>query len=258
MQLKSLGYRADLAFPGLFGEIIDRGAYQVVRTPDIPTFFMGNFLLFADPPASDDFERWRALFRSEFEGIPGVGHEVFGWDSPEGELGETAPFEAAGFAVLQTAIMTTRDAVQPPHCNDEVQIQPASSDADWDDALLCESGFTAAAANPRIAARLASYRQMARNREGAWYNAYLNGHLVGGLGIYRVGRTGVIDSVSTHPEFRRRGVARTEVYHAARHARNNLAIAGLLLGCDEDSAAQRLYEALGFRPVQKQVGLLKV
>lgn len=259
MKLKSLGYRADLAFPGLFGEILDRGDYLAVRTPKLPGFFMGNLLVFPEPPAAGDIERWQQLFRAEFAEIPGIGHEAFGWDSPTGELGATGPFESAGFAVLKTAVMTARTLKQPPHFNPELLVKPAETAADWDAAVLSESNYAPdPAPNPRIAARLASYKGMARANEGYWYGALLEEKPVGGLGIYRVGRTGVIDSLSTHPEFRRRGVARTAVFQAAQHACEHLDIAGLLLGCDEDSPAQRLYEALGFRPVQKQVGLLKV
>ena len=259
MKLKSLGYRADLAFPGLFGEIVDRGDYLAVRTPQLPGFFMGNMLVFAEPPATGNLVGWSQHFKDEFGEIPGVRHETFGWDSPEGELGETGPFEAAGFAVLQTAVMTARDVASPPHFNPAVETIPAASAAHWDDALLCESGYTAASEpNPRIAARLASYKKQTGRGVGAWYGAYLEGRLAGGLGIYKVGRTGVIDSVSTRPELRGRGVARTAVYQAARHALAHLSIEGLLLGCDQDSAAQRLYGQLGFATVQNQVGLLKV
>ena len=38
MEVKSLGYRTDLIFPAFDGEIIDRGAYLVVRTLSNPTF----------------------------------------------------------------------------------------------------------------------------------------------------------------------------------------------------------------------------
>jgi hypothetical protein len=47
MNVKSLGYRTDLIFPTFDGEIIDRGDYLVIRTPKNPTFYWGNFLLFA-------------------------------------------------------------------------------------------------------------------------------------------------------------------------------------------------------------------
>jgi hypothetical protein len=50
MQVTSLGFQTDLALRVLEGaEITDRGDYLVVRTPDNPTFYWGNFLLLARP-----------------------------------------------------------------------------------------------------------------------------------------------------------------------------------------------------------------
>jgi hypothetical protein len=43
-----------LIFPAFEGEIIDRGAYIVVRTPYNPTIYWGNFLLFEKSPAEGD------------------------------------------------------------------------------------------------------------------------------------------------------------------------------------------------------------
>ena len=46
MQVTSLGFRTDLALRVLEGaEVTDRGDYLVVRSPDNPTFYWGNFLL---------------------------------------------------------------------------------------------------------------------------------------------------------------------------------------------------------------------
>ena len=50
-------------FAGVFGEMVDRGEYLIVRTPNLPGFFLDNFLLFANPPGSGDFDRWRERFR---------------------------------------------------------------------------------------------------------------------------------------------------------------------------------------------------
>ena len=51
MQVTSLGFRTDLALRVLEGaEVTDRGDCMVVRSPDNPTFWWGNFLLLAGWP----------------------------------------------------------------------------------------------------------------------------------------------------------------------------------------------------------------
>ena len=50
MRVQSLACQTDLFLAAFDGEIIDRGHYLVIVTPNTPTYFWGNYLLFADPP----------------------------------------------------------------------------------------------------------------------------------------------------------------------------------------------------------------
>ena len=51
MEVRSLGYRTDLMIRALEGsQLADRGDYLVVRTPQNPSYWWGNFLLLSDPP----------------------------------------------------------------------------------------------------------------------------------------------------------------------------------------------------------------
>ena len=65
MEVQSLGYRTDLIFPKFDGQILDRGKYLVILTPTNPTYYWGNFLLFANPPDKGDLENWKAIFSKE-------------------------------------------------------------------------------------------------------------------------------------------------------------------------------------------------
>ena len=51
MHVSSLGFRTDLALLTASGSIVeDRGTHLVVRSPDNPSYFWGNFILLAQPP----------------------------------------------------------------------------------------------------------------------------------------------------------------------------------------------------------------
>ena len=145
MNLKSLGYQMDLAYPDVYGDVIDRGDYIVVRSPHLPGYYWGNFLLFDHPPQVDDVERWRDLFQKEVA-TEGVEHEAFGWDSPTGEWGDIAPFETVGFRRCETVVMRTREIIEPPHLNPTVAVNPATSDEDWEAAAECSAGYTGSTA----------------------------------------------------------------------------------------------------------------
>ena len=68
-------YRVDFEFPGLIEQIEDRGDYVAFRTPSLPGFFWGNYLLFPNPPGPEDYSRWRAAYRAEFGSVEELHHE---------------------------------------------------------------------------------------------------------------------------------------------------------------------------------------
>ena len=72
MDIKGLGWRTDLALLEISGSVLDdRGDHVVVRTPDNPTFWWGNFLMLAGPPAdAADARRWIGAFEAEFPAAP--------------------------------------------------------------------------------------------------------------------------------------------------------------------------------------------
>ena len=54
MSIQSLGYRTDLFFSRLSGEVTDNGEYLCIRTPSNPTYWWGNYLLFKRAPRLGD------------------------------------------------------------------------------------------------------------------------------------------------------------------------------------------------------------
>ena len=64
-----------------------RDDYLVVRSPRNPDHYWGNMLVFDDPPASGDGERWEDAFAAEFSGDERVRHVTLAWDRADGSLG---------------------------------------------------------------------------------------------------------------------------------------------------------------------------
>ena len=59
MRLKSLAFATDVAIRSMEGATVSpRDGYLVVRTPDNPGFWWGNFLLLAEPPEPGSAGRW--------------------------------------------------------------------------------------------------------------------------------------------------------------------------------------------------------
>jgi GNAT superfamily N-acetyltransferase len=262
MNVRSLAYRTDMIFIAFDGVILDRGDYLVLRSPRNPAFYWGNHLLFAAPPRAGDFDRWRGLFEREIGRPPEVKHQAFGWDSPEGETGLVEPFVEAGFSVERAVVLSMEELRPPARSSTAVSVRRLISDSDWTDALelqvLCrEPEHAEAGFREYRRAAIDRYRRMEAAGLGHWYGAFVGDRLVADLGVFHDGKgLGRYQSVETHPEFRRQGIAGTLVYEAGRQALSQHRLRTLVMVAEDDSAPARLYQSVGFKPVEKSVGLL--
>ncbi len=260
MQVRSLGYRTDLIFPRFDGMILDHGDYLVIQTPTNPTYYWGNFLLFANPPGAGDLGRWKALFKREIGDQIQAEHLAFGWDSTTGELGLVEPFLAAGFNLSQNVVLSTRQVQVPPKYNYEVMVRSLSADWEWEQALQNQvstrdpehslEGYLVFKRD-----QMQRYRRMSEAGLGHWFGAFLGEQLVADLGVFVAGKLGRFQSVGTHPDFRRRGICGALVYQASRYAFDQMELETLVMVADEDYHATKIYESVGFEPQERQVGL---
>lgn len=260
MRVESLGYRTDLIFPAFDGEIVDRGDHLIVRTPANPTFYWGNFLLFDEPPREGDLQRWRELFTQEVGGPPTINHQAFGWDSPKGDQGHVTPFLDAGFR-LERGVVLTAESLRPPVRHAEaIEIRALVNEADWTQAfenqVACrDEEFEETEYRAFWRRQVGRYRKMAESGLGDWYGAFMGERLVADLGIFTDGVLGRFQAVGTHPDFRRRGIARSLVSEAGRLAMARHGVRTLVIVADEDSEALRLYKSVGFEAMERQVGV---
>lgn len=260
MNIRSLGYRTDLFFPRFDGEVIDRGDYTVIRTPSNPTFYWGNFLLFGQPPAADDFHQWRRLFAEEIGVPPATKHLAFGWDTTAGETGVIQPFLDAGFRSNSSVVLTTTEVSKPPKFNEQIEVRRVTKDWEWEGALEVQ----VACRKPEHAVdgylifkrrQRARWRAMTEAGQGEWFGAFVEDRIMGNLGVFVEGGVGRFQSVVTHPDYRRRGICGTLVYEVAQYAFEHLGAQTLVMVADEDYHAAKIYESVGFRPTEHQVGI---
>jgi len=257
---RSLGLRTDLIFFGGDhpddGRIEDRADHLVLSTPRNPTFYWGNFLLFEAPPAVGDGERWESLFREAFTDQSQATHRAYAWDGTSGERG-AANEELAGFEVFDLSVLTCSDPVDPGVSG--IEVRALEGDEDWRLALELQIEgrdpcHAPATYNPFKTNQMAAYRRLAERGRGAWYGAFIEGRMVADLGIFTDGQgLGRYQAVETQRDFRRRGVARTLVHRAGRAALERADVETLVIVADADGGPRRVYEAVGFREVERQV-----
>ena len=262
MNVQSLGYRTDLIFPRFEGQIIDRGDYLAIKTASNPHYHWGNFILFPSPPQAGDLPLWRKLFVSEIGEPPHCFHQAFGWDSVTAERGDLEAFIQEGFKINQyTFLSATKEDIQrSPQHNPNVSIRPLASDQDWEAALEIQIACREANVSPQsfaefIRRKMSRYRRMVEANLGFWFGAFMDEQLVSNLGIFFDEDLGRFQGIATHPHCKRRGFCGTLVYIAALHAFEERQTSRLVMGADENYSAAKIYESIGFRPTERQIGI---
>lgn len=260
MEVRSLGYRTDLIFPAFDGEIIDRGNYLVVKTPANPTFYWGNFLLFDRPPGDADYEKWRQLFAQEIGTAPEIEHQAFGWDTTGLEKGFIQPFLDHGFELEHGTVLTLQRTHLTTKPVPDITFRALLTEEDWlqcvENQVICrEEIFSEAGYRVFRTRQMQRYQEMVIKGLGAWFGAFYGSQLVTDLGIFCDHDLGRYQSVQTHPDFRRRGIAGGLVNYAANYAFEKLDVETLVILAESGSAADRLYQSLGFQFTEHSMGV---
>ena len=256
MEVRSLGYRTDLMVRGLEGSTIeDRDSYLVVRTPDREDYWWGNFLLFAAPPARGESGSWLAAFSAEF---PAARHVAIGIDVTEVSAVDVNELTMSGLSMERTAVLTAQQVDEPPRPNQAATIRPLTGDDDWAQATALRAAVndgTPGGEAGFVQAGVAAERALTQEGYGIWFGAFTDGELAAQLGLVTDG-SGIAryQNVETRPEWRRRGLAGTLVWQAARYALDTLGVSTLVMLADPRAPAIRVYRSLGFADAETQVG----
>ena len=259
MHVRSLGFRTDLALLTASGSVVeDRGTHLVVRSPDNPSYFWGNFLLLAEPPVPGGEREVVAAFRTEF---PLADHVSIGIDTAELTDEARAAFESAGLTV-DVATVLTATSLQPPPEVEAVgmEVRALDGDEDWEArARLSQQLYPQTPEEVFMAfarQKNAQERRLVDAGRGQRFGVLVDGAVVSTAGVF-VTEDGVarFQSVETHPDHRRRGLAAAVVHAAGQHALDRLGVRTLVIVADPDGDAIGIYRRLGFADAERQLML---
>lgn len=250
--IRSLGYRTDLNLLRIQGSSVELAdGALIIRTPDLPTFRWGNFLLLRDLPAAAELEYWQERFTAAF---PGAKYLALGFDEPHCPA---VPDPALDLS--PDVVMTATDVPLAPHPNTEVQYRELRSDSDWNSLSALRvaiDGSASAGTREFLSGRVAAHRRLTREGTAIWLGAFDGDHLVASLGIAMAEEgTARYQNVGTHPDHRRRGLAASLVARAGELALAEFGARTLVIVAEAGSDAARIYQAAGFAPVEDQLGI---
>ena len=250
MRVTSLGFRTDVALRVLEGaETTDRGDYLVVRTPDNPGFYWGNFLLLGAWPGPGTGDGWLARFAAEF---PQARHVALGVDAADEQPRRRAEFLAAGLeaGARHGAHLRRRPAAAEPEHRGR---DPPAGVRRRLAAVLRLGVRCYGESGPYLERRARARRQLTEAGRAAWFGAFTGGRLLAQLGVCDAGGgLARYQDVETDPAARRRGLAGTLVWRAGRYAREAFGAGTLVIVADPAEAAIRVYRACGFADAQSQ------
>jgi GNAT superfamily N-acetyltransferase len=258
VRLKNLGFITDLVLRSLEGaSVSEAGDHLVIRSPDNPAFWWGNFILLAEPPAPGSADHWLATFAAAF---PEAQHVTFGVDSTAAVTEIPADFAEAGLIADRMMVLTATEVREPARPSTDTEIRPLRSDEDWEQSLdLTNRGYEDGAGEPEFARRrTAARRRTVEEGHGTWLGAFEDGRLLSQLGLF-----GITDDVAryqdvvTDPAARRRGLASTLLWQAGRHGRETLGASTLVIVADPAESAINLYRTVGFKDTQTQLSLIR-
>ncbi|PUA79745.1 GNAT family N-acetyltransferase [Nocardioides currus] len=258
MDIRSLGFRTDLRLLEMTGsEIEDRGTHLVIRTPANPTYFWGNFLLLRQRPVPGGEREVIGAFRTEF---PQAEHVSIGIDGTDDQTDLLQGFVDAGMEVDCGTVLTTGELVEPRPVAEGVVIRALESDDDWEGrAVLSRHLWSQTDEDTFMTyARRKNEQERALVAQGVGqrFGAFVDDTLVSTAGIF-VTHAGLAryQSVETHPDHRRQGLAAAVVHAAGAHALATYGLETLVIAADTDGDAIRIYRSLGFTDAERHCTL---
>ena len=254
MDVASLAFRTDLAMLEHSGSLVeDHDTHLVVRTPDNPTYWWGNFVLLpVAPPGQAEASDWLRVFEREF---PQARHRTFGVDGRAGSREDLAPFAAIGLDIDAMTVMTANAVHEPPRPNTAATYRPLRDDDDWEQQVdLARDGEDVGYELPFVTAQAAAQRRLVDAGYGAWWGAFEDGRLVASMGLFTAS-TGLarFQTVKTRPGARGRGLAGTLVHRVSTYGFEELGAKTLVMVADPDYLAIRIYRSVGFADTERQL-----
>ncbi|MCM0618833.1 GNAT family N-acetyltransferase [Nocardioides bruguierae] len=256
MEILSPAWRTDLAMLRLAGSEVEmHPTHVVVRTPEMPTYHWGNFLLLRRVPLRRDLPGVLDLFARS---LPGRDHLALGFDDPESGSSVLSALAQARFAVTADLVLTAQrlTPVAPgPHVP---RVTRVVSDEDWTQKvaldLACDGGDGSEAHETFASRRAGVQRRLSEAGDAAWFGAWEGSRMLASVGVIGTGgATARIRRAAVHPEARGRGLAAGLVLAAADHAHDAHGAEQLVTVCDPHDPITRLYKKLGLAPAGRQL-----
>ncbi len=251
--IKNLGVRTDLIRHKKESIILEKENYFLIKTPSRPTYFWGNFLIMKEAPSKGCYKDWMRRYESEFSSKE-QGFTAIGWDG--NEPGDSSEFTLKGFTFCSFNTLVLNKVIEPKKLNSSLELRPISKDSDWEQLLLLNNrSDEEEVTSTYIISKVKGQKESVAEGRSIRYGAFLDGKLVGDMGILFDGEIGRFNSVTTHNKFRNQGVCTTLLNGFLRFLVAEISLEKMVIVCDQGTQAERIYTRAGFEYHESHYGL---
>jgi RimJ/RimL family protein N-acetyltransferase len=260
------GWRTDLILHAHGAQVTEHEDCIAVRTPANPNFYWGNCLLLPAAPADADLPHWHARFEAEIaRHQPQSLHRAFGINAAP--AGEALPsWEADDFERILTSVLEQLPgALQAParRPRGSVEFRPLDLAFELELAVQLQcadtNGFEPAGYQAHRRQQMRRYAAMAQQGLARWFGLWCDGTLAADCGLMRgvagPGAVGRFQHVSTHAQWRRRGLCTALVHAVTAWGFEHWQLERTVMCADPEDVAIGIYEALGYGRVDSEWGL---
>lgn len=257
----SLGWQTEFILHRLDARIGEQAECIAVCTDANPSFYWGNCLILPQAPADADLAHWLARFDELVAaGRPAVRHVAIGVDAPRGHHALPS-WQAAGFDAVDTAVLALHPGGLLPSPKPvraarwQLRVIDWASEVEAFLDLQCQDCAPYEPAGYRHFRRqqMARHARLAQAGQGEWFGLWCDGTLAADCGLMRdaarPGALGRFQHVSTHPEYRRRGLCTALVHGVTTWGFAHWQLAQAVLCADPHDVAIDIYRSLGYQPV---------
>ena len=224
-----------------------------VITPQNPSLFWGNFLIFKTDSAICSPSEIQEIWKECFHAYPMVRHQAFIWDRLLPNDVALSAFGAAGYELYLTSILKAPKTLL---CRD------------WDVRLLTRKHELNAALDLDMVVnyqgnqngvrnvfekKYCNYLTSIQNEQARWFGIYQGDLLIGSAGVLLENDSAVIVDVQTHENNRMQGICRTLISKILDFA----GARSVYIEADAHSLASKIYEKFGFKDLGNEVTVFK-
>jgi GNAT superfamily N-acetyltransferase len=245
--IQSLALQTELMVWRTRGQVIERPAYWVVKTPSDPGYYFGNLLLLPQAPTADSVALWQARFAAEFPSTE-IRHITLWWDQGSLDADAQRSLSHAGFTIENIAVMSQASTGNMSEASvPDVEIRPITiAEAPLLATLAASLADRKDDTYVHFLQRRAKWQQSLMIRGLAqFFGAFVSESLVASLGVVANETLARCQDVQTAIGYRKRGLASALLSRAAAWSHQRQ-VRRLVIFAEPGGAAHRLYRSIGF------------